>query len=176
MTYQEFMQSKRPVDDLRLLIDSPYNTPEIDESAAAISGFAYAGSYAIGRVAEDWPDYQRGVEQWHLQIGNHEWIGTSLETLEIALFYWLGRFAGQTAELSLFDRLALAARSTDLDESARYIQDALGVESGDYAGLFFSGPEYEPEQWAAMEPAERWSRLVDYAAAEMRSKGMESEL
>lgn len=60
--------------------------------------------------------------------------------------------------------LAAAARENDINDAVKMVQDAIGVDTGDFAGMFFSGEQYDA--WPDMHPTTRLRALMDYADAE----------
>lgn len=64
--------------------------------------------------------------------------------------------------LGLIER---ASACNDLDTAARVIQDALGIETGDAAGMFFSGNSLQG--WTFMDPKVRAAHLLAYLRYEI---------
>lgn len=164
MNYREFISTRQASADLRTFLDGPYGTAQNREGAYPdpIPGFAYCGgSYAIEQLADG------GGYRVIIQFENDF---PDLASAEFELFYYYGRHVGRTVELNLFERMEMACRSSDLDAACRYIQDGLGVESGDNAALFFSycseseGPN--PENWRT-RPAARFNWMRDYIRSEL---------
>jgi hypothetical protein len=131
MEFADFLATRQQSTDLRQFADSPYgaNNNESDGQPEPVTGFAYCGGdYAI----EELPDAGYRV---FIQF---EQNFPDLASAELELFYYYGRNVGITVDLNLFERLEMACRQSDLDAACRYIQDGLGVDSGDVAGIFFS--------------------------------------
>lgn len=61
--------------------------------------------------------------------------------------------------------IAYAAQISDIDTGVRAIQDELGIETGDMAGLYFCGDL--GDQWPDMEFAQRVKALREYVAFEV---------
>lgn len=61
--------------------------------------------------------------------------------------------------------LERASHMEDFNESVATIQDVLGQEHGDFAGVYFSGTDYE-DMWATYSATERKEVLERYAKAE----------
>lgn len=170
MNYQEFISTRQRSDDLREFEDCPYGwrSAEAHTYPDPIPGFAYCGgSYAI--EALHGPEYPDGnAFRVIIQFENDY---PDLASAEFVLFYHYGRFVGQTVELNLFERLEMACRSSNLDDACRFVQDALGVESGDHASIFFSyctgsdGPN--EENWRTVDTGTRWGWMADYIRSEL---------
>lgn len=58
-----------------------------------------------------------------------------------------------------------AADVSDMNEAVKMVQDALGVETGDIATMYFSG--YDQDSWERLDADHRSVELVRYATAEM---------
>ena len=60
--------------------------------------------------------------------------------------------------------LAIASNQPDLDEALYPLQVAAGIDQGDVAGMFFSGPN--GEEWPCATPARRLELLQAYIEVE----------
>lgn len=62
-----------------------------------------------------------------------------------------------------------AVKIIGFDDAIKAIQDALCIETGDMAGVFFSGEEYEDieERWTMLTMAERLELIVKYTVWEI---------
>lgn len=160
MTFQEFIATRQQSNDLRQFPDSPYgaNNNEAGEPSHPIDGYAYCGGdYAIQRLPE-------GGFRAFIQF---EQDFRDLASAELELFYYHGRFAGQTFRPTFWDRLEMACRTSDLDAACRYIQDGLGQDDGGAAGMFFSAEERGNEAFAVMPHRVRYLLLCDYIREEL---------
>lgn len=75
-------------------------------------------------------------------------------------------------ETSLIAIARAATAKPDLDEALAPVQAALGVETGDYAGMHFSD---DGAAWRAAGPSRRLSMMLDYIGAEIRLAAAEEE-
>jgi hypothetical protein len=171
MTLAEFIESRRACEDLRQIPDSPYgsNNSEPDSYPDPISGFVYADQYSIQQHAQD-----NGFTCF-IQF---EESSPDLRSLELELFYHYGRFVDSAkpldqskpfnpyaGELTLFDRVEMACLQSDIHRALRYVQDGIGVLSGDVAAMHFS--DIQDEDWTPMTRLERLERLRRYIGVEI---------
>lgn len=160
MKLAAFIASRRHCEDLRQIADSPYgsNNSEPEDYPNPIRGFAYEGDLSI-----------RQDEDGFTAFIQFEESSRDLRSLELELFYWYGSHtANPSHELTLFDRVELACLQSDIDRALRYVQDGLGVESGDFAAMHFS--DLAENAWAEMPRDERLQRLCRYIAGETSSE------
>lgn len=168
MKLSDFLATRTQHDDLRLLPDCPYGerngggTGDDSVYADPVYGYAYEdGTRAIEQGSD-------GVFTVYIQYDS---TFRDLLSAELELWYYYGRFDGpQEVDLTLFDRLEMACLSSDLDAAARYVQDGLGVQSGDRAALFFSyvdgiGPS--EETWPNAPLRKRFEWMREYIRSEL---------
>ncbi len=86
MTFEQFLATKRPCDDLAAAVQS---APWGDTAAR---GFLYLDALYIETVETvetvdaSWPEETQRAGAYHLLIGRSEWITDNLEELERRLF------------------------------------------------------------------------------------------
>lgn len=161
----DFQATRRPCADLRFVPDSPYSPLQNDEGAypEPVAGFVYANALTI-----EGPFPADGGFRTFIQF---EEDSADLLSLEIDLFYWHARERANLPPLTFFDVCELASMQSDLNRALRYVQDALGVESGDNAALHFSwtdesgGPS--ETSWKAARWGDRARMLADYVRSEL---------
>ena len=66
---------------------------------------------------------------------------------------------------NLRDAINKASDIDDLDEAVLLVQDALGVETGDWATMVFC--DLSPDDWKRLDADHRSVRLIQYARSEM---------
>lgn len=92
---------------------------------------------------------------WHL--GDPSWAG--------AFVIW-AQDCGMRVVQDPKEVLAQALNAKILDEACRLIQDALGIDTGDVAGVHFSGSDVD-ERWHLMPEDARRAALAEYLKVEM---------
>jgi hypothetical protein len=161
MELKAFIATRRYCEDLRQIADSPYgsNNSEPDTYPDPISGYLYGDSFAI---------QQHAADNGFTCFIQFEESSPDLRSLELELWYWHGRDFGAEVDLTLFDRVELACLQSDIDRALRYVQDGIGVRSGDFAALHFS--DLADNAWGEMSRVQRLRRLSTYIAAEVASE------
>ena len=60
-----------------------------------------------------------------------------------------------------------ASDNPDLNEAVELVQKALGVQTGDIAGLFFADTYHDEDAWKRLDADRRSLLLLDYVRTEM---------
>lgn len=73
----------------------------------------------------------------------------------------------KAAVSSAYDLVDVAARENDLDAACRLLQNAIGQDGGDIAGVHFAGDRSAPGVWAGLTHEQRVQDLTEYLDLEM---------
>jgi hypothetical protein len=83
ISLEQFVATRRFCADLR---ETAAELGEAIEEPVPPCGYLYMGSLHITKVLDHWPEDARAEGDWHLLIGNQEWIARDLAPLEQRLY------------------------------------------------------------------------------------------
>jgi hypothetical protein len=106
--------------------------------------------------------------EFYLLIESSDWLGYDLTTLEKRLYEWGDGEAFEAINYVDYDLLIAASRNNDLDSALRPLQEAIGQNEGDEAGLYFSG-DINAETWPQLTDDARLKHLEAYLEQEKKN-------